>query len=592
MGVIINCKQISFLLLVLCMLICILTSCPPPPVGDPPGPPGWAERADSNEGLNCDFYLDDSGRWIPNNDEYCGDFNIKLWYYDNGIKQNLDDANSEGYEDINLNNLKILSPWDWNQEDYIYDIDSDCNIYKNKGAGFTLYATDTEYNEFLLATFDLKSDFEWEGAEDEPYNVTWNTSYFEDGKAIEGYLFKTDGNKNLYFATIWEDEEKRYYYFRIYAHEYGSRQKRPGDDIVLRFACAEVADYAITSQGWPDDTFAVYDKIMLNRLNYFIDERVNRSTGTPVLSQGNDSNYEWLERLGELDWNGREQENYEIYPWTRFRDNNEVWGAVAYSYGCGDSVYDFNADMWELWDVLKYWHSYDEEAQAWNWDDYFFHPVYGTYKEYTIAPNGNWDDYLQGTTNNGITYYPLTMDEYTFYPYVPGFSEERYENYNYPTWYSEWVRYSAGIDCVGFLWRGICYPTNNYYITFIGGYTLDDYSDRATWQSIPYSKPYSSVFRDSTYVWFITENIYGDMREVIVPGDIVAMDGHVAIVRDVVYTEGTREVEDDNIYLIESCTGLLNISLPYCVTNKFRYYDYANNSGINNLQITRLKTFY
>ncbi|MEJ2629001.1 MAG: hypothetical protein P8078_10640, partial [bacterium] len=406
-------------LLLTCMIgLIIITSfsCSVPPIPpQQPAPPGWAERADSNEGLNCDFYLHDSNRWIPNNDVYCGDFCIKMWYYDNGIKYTLEDANPEGYEDIDLNNIKILSPWDWNQEDHTLDSDNS-NIFKNKGHGFELYATDTTNTDYLLATFELKWDFEWEGEDDAGYNVYWNNDYFDtNGKVKEGYVFKTDENKDLYFGYTIHNEERRYYYYRITAQGYHIRPIRPGDDFVLRFACAEVSDATITSQGWPDDTFAVYDKIMLDRLNLFIDERVNPITGMPVEYQGNDSIDEWLERLGENDWNGRKQENYEIYPWTKFRDNSVVWGAVAYSYGCGDSVDDFNADMWDQYDTLQYWYLYDEEGEQWDWDITFPHPVYEIDVENTRAPNNNWDVYMHGTTAGGITYEPLQKHDYTFF---------------------------------------------------------------------------------------------------------------------------------------------------------------------------------
>jgi hypothetical protein len=282
---------------------------------------------------------------------------------------------------------------------------------------------------------------------------------------------------------------------------------------------------------------AVYDKRVLDRANQFIDETINPVTGATI--------------AGAIDWNGAAQ--LSIRPWTKWDDNASVYGAVAYSNGCADWVEHFNADM-------------DDQLTA----------IRATIPAHpnTIAPNNNWDSVVLDTDTlgyvfsnevvNTVHYQPRVINNVTYYPYKPGWT-------NYRMWTSndytgEHVIYSAGVDCSGFLERCVSYADNQYQLgerlsgdeIISGTWQANASGERLTWCISAKDMQYHRHTHDEigTLSWEVTN------RNLLVPGDILFRshaegDAHVVIISKITYPTKSRTITGGsaNVVVIEATAG-------------------------------------
>lgn len=506
-------------------------SCPIPP-SPPPAPSNFEPRAYSNEGLNVDFDLTTSGRWIPNNGTDLRSFTIKMWYADNsytsGGKQNLEYAKPDGFkEDINLNNIMILSPWDPNQENNELE-ENNSNIYKNKGYGFKLGVSNSiMYEPINLATFYLIDDDKFDKYKTS-YRIEYNEYYFEsNGKPKPGYYLKTDNNYFLYLHSDKSDYD--YYFFHIQTL---NSPVRPGDDLELRFACVEAPNLLI-AQAMPEKTIAVYDKLLVDEAKRYC--------------------------------NNKE----EIFAWTAwhpFAPEEIVEGAVAYSKGCADSIEHFNMDLECQRNTISfYYHEYNFEPIGDNPDPDLHREWFGW--SYTYAPpnssNSEWNNYLKGVYNSTTTKYDslkITVNpqgvKNTYYPFSPGFSSWRVDNGGYRSYDTG---YSAGVDCGGLIQRVADYSDNMYALPSCNDTTAPDGENgRLQWgKTTPNLKgPYTSGLASTSYSWEIPD------KNLIVPGDLLIFppdppDGnHVAMITDIGYEKDLynpgRIIDKAQVFVIEA----------------------------------------
>ena len=113
----------------------------------------------------------------------------------------------------------------------------------------------------------------------------------------------------------------------------------PGDDLLLLFKIGET-EYTVE----PEDYIAVYDKKMLWRANQYIEEPEARLQNLDWNNahpwNTNDSRISWY---GKNDWLGdTDGGQIPIQGWTRFNDDEDVNGSVAYGWGCFDSIIALN----------------------------------------------------------------------------------------------------------------------------------------------------------------------------------------------------------------------------------------------------------
>jgi hypothetical protein len=214
-----------------------------------------------------------------------------------------------------------------------------------------------------------------------------------------------------------------------------------------------------------------------------------------------------------------------IKSWTRYYQqgtsfgdpNTEITGCIVYGWGCSDSVGKFNSDM-------------DNQKNCLN-----------------ISRNGGWITTLAPETGNSLwNNYDTQIRASggtTYYPYRPGYSTTRqfvFNDYNA----GSHVRESAGADCSGLVQRCASYTGNPY--------TLTDLTNEPDWNNnndIAQLVGDTGIFNKS---WQVAINDGSDTSGLIVPGDIIYMDGHVGIVCKILFTAGGRTLTAENVKIVEA----------------------------------------
>jgi len=449
-------------------------------------------------------------------------------------------------------NMIILPPTDpeWKTND-----PDNSNIHMNKGnCLYEFYVVYSNGDEYVLATFHKDNE-----ASEQFFVTDYSSDYFyvDAGTPVhgmpandQGYFLRTretgENAGRLYFRDenrISGQEETED--FRIRISTPNGETIRPGDDMLLRFGVSGFPQY------YPDDTelnagdfMAVYDKKLLDRAKGYC----NNDAG--------------------------------ISDWTRFTDGATITDSVAYSWGCADSVEDFNLDLEEQRVALSAYYSDGENNNSYevNTEQLGNNPDPTEHREWspwevTIAPGSGtdrWHNYLKGIYDEATkTYNYLTINGTRYNPYLPGLSSykrnvlQNYHDYD--------AKRSAGTDCSGFIQKCAGYDKNQYLMPNI--------SNRITWGGGSEDLIGPGGFAGDTYTWPV-EN-----KNLLVIGDIISCSEHVVLVWKIIYDGTSRNTIPENVYIIEAQ------ALDWAVSNnrKWKFLeDYPED--FTNITIKRLKT--
>ena len=295
----------------------------------------------------------------------------------------------------------------------------------------------------------------------------------------------------------------------------------------------------------------VYDKKLLDYANQFIDETI-------------DENGEVIQ--GATDWNGNSQ--IPINEWTRYTDGKRVHNAVAYGWGNWDNVDTFNSELTELRTTMvqKYQAIQPQPQYITDWIN----------ENTTAAPKNDTsitDDYynyifpaFEVITSSNIEYYNPkgTLWSIPGFATYAAFGDETKANIvfkdefglplrpnggildaanRYKNWSSRLGKVSSGTDCSGFVSRCT-------YLSEINGgctYKINDLNYDLTEE-----KEGTSTLVSDNYSWEIQD------YNLIVPGDMIIKQGHVAFVLAVDFPENSRDLGADylsKVKIIHSTSG-------------------------------------
>jgi hypothetical protein len=304
----------------------------------------------------------------------------------------------------------------------------------------------------------------------------------------------------------------------------------------------------------------VYDKKMLWRANLYVDETLNQDGSASGAADWNNLN-PWNDPVNNawyvLQANGADVDGGQIRikPWTSIYTYFnltafgplEVHNAVAYSLGCDDTPAFFNQDLDEQKNALKtYYNSNNNTTVAPN-------PAPGTNRNWatwtdTLAPLGEWENYVRANPANTTTAYSIAATGGTvYYPYTPGFSSYRVLNGDNPNYYFDHTQYSAGTECQGLVTRAAGYAGNNYTANSSAE------NDRTTWI---HTTGQGIIGLDTpanwtTVAWPIT-NTNDLQTSLVVPGDIIIINGHMGIVYKIEYAANSRNSAQSQIHILEA----------------------------------------
>jgi hypothetical protein len=426
--------------------------------------------------------------WIPNTGGILGPFHIKV---------TAEDSAGDAFELTgDLSYIEILPPLD----DSFEAEAGESNIRENQGSShFAVYAVDGMNNIIeTLKTFRLDS------------GILESGDRYEEVSSAAGGLLTIGADGYVQYDTDVPGENM---YFGVgILTDTGT--VRPGDDFRFRIGLLHYGE--VTATVSPGDFVAVYDKILLERAL----EYCNNDAG--------------------------------ISDWTRWNDGATVTDAVAYGWGCADSIADFNADMEEQRAALTAYYADTNNETLGENPAPADHRGWSPWEE-TIAPGeesaDRWFNYLFGEYVAGTeTYDYLTINGTRHNPYIPGlstwkkFSEENYHDYD--------TKRTAGVDCSGFIQRCASYAGNRYETA--------DVTSRCIWGGGAPGLIGVNGFASDDYTWPVGN------RNLLIPGDVLVLSGnpgHVAMVLRIVYPDGTRIIDFDengtteNVVVIESTKG-------------------------------------
>lgn len=420
---------------------------------------------------------------IPNTNESSRAFEITV----NKVRNNGTAAGCD-VNDI----FEFISPVDpfWNA-DAVNDTDpitSNSNVLNNKGDGFYIYANSSNGSKILLSTLSLN-----------PNKASiLGASYFYT-TAVEGNgqkrILNVDENNKLYYLNGGEKITS----FSVKA--YGNI--RPGDDLRLslkQYTSSNPTE--ITGTVPQSDKLQVYDKKMLWRANLYIDEDDQYN---PTANLNPNQTYQ--------DWNNRNPWNSTDNEWNRVLDgetlttgdtvssdisqlpvgnggqtvrltpfrwhNNSVSNAddnivnrsVAYSVGAQDDPFSYNRHMLAQQPNVtpQQWNSYTQNTYIPAYSSYMWKTQFRIRKRVYSEPVANIDITTATPTTDILLENCLEEDIYDrldFYEAqltpaeVPFTLITDHEEYSW--WYES--AQSAGVDCVGFIYRVAAYQGNNYLI--------------------------------------------------------------------------------------------------------------------------------
>ena len=243
-----------------------------------------------------------------------------------------------------------------------------------------------------------------------------------------------------------------------------------------------------------------------------------------------------------------------ISDWTRWNDGETVTDAVAYGWGCADSIEDFNLDLGEQLTALTAYYAETNDETLGENPDPADHREWAQWDD-TIAPgeesDDRWFNYLFGEYDEDTeTYNYLTINGTRYNPYIPGLSTWKGFDPNQNNYHDYDVKRSAGVDCSGFVQRCASYAGNQYLPV--------DVTTRCIWGGGAPHLIGVNGFASDDYTWDVGN------RNLLIPGDVLVFPGnpgHVVMVLRIVYPDGTRTIEDmsGNVTVIESTKGDENV---------------------------------
>ena len=364
----------------------------------------------------------------------------------------------------------------------------------------------------------------------------------------------------------------------------------PGDDLLLEF-CIKEGDKEKKFCVKPEDYIAVYDKKLLWRANLYINKSEPRLNGldwnnahpwpvptkdsaTGVSAQSGASTVLsaqnttppitpdwWTPEWGYNDWNIGQINGgqVEIKAWTRF-NGGDVMDSVAYGYGVGQSVKEFNDGLEELSKAMV------KKKAA----DSSYPPSGKVIKGISTAPDGQWGNYIFPAEDKYFKYGNhklLGKEPSEFFRsekndtkvLIPGFSTYWLDKNLYN---SEQTNYTLGIDCSGLVHRSTCYPDRQSSRYKTKKDTIHNINATA------FMNEYSVAIQDVK--WDLNPDITSSTPSTVieqrdeqrrllshaVPGDILVKDGHVVFLQDLIYNPEKSVIEDYNqVDIIHSTQG-------------------------------------
>ncbi|MBN2444720.1 MAG: fibronectin type III domain-containing protein [Spirochaetales bacterium] len=510
-------------------------------------------------GISCDitFQNDIYGNpdhWIPNTSEVCRPFSVRIQGRD--VNKNV----FEIPENLNIKPIAPIDPF-WTE---VAGDEVNNNVHRNKGTcNLRLYATDQNGNEqnYWLAEYNIAEN---NGSDENEYwNITYNEVYFtEEGIPVGDCMLTITDTGQLRYVV----GGMTYNWFALRAEE-NTGIIRPGDDILLRFGLTDYQEITPATAG-EGDFLALFDKKLLWRAELYIDETKNPATGDsiPGVVDWNNAN-PWTRAQGnewDIDGDGGQ---ITIAPWTRPYDPDSEYhnygirteyASVAYTALGRDNPFDFNNDLDDQKEAVQFYRNL---------------PGHNT----TFAPtNTDWLTYVDHTDED------LNVNTDLYQPYRPVFSSvvlhvnegDQYfdENWNFTT--GQAAGFSAGTNCNGLTLQAAAYDGNNYV------YGLDAIGDRLVWGA-----NYGGAYPRDERVWIMWQE--GQERGVdnlIVPGDMVDMDGHCGIIYKVVYNENSRTIIQGQCLILEASAPFYE----YKILMHRSIIDH--NAAFNNFKIVRLST--
>ena len=492
-------------------------------------------------------------RWIPNTGEPLCLGKIKFNAYNKaGIRLN-----------EKISNLSFVGAHDRNYDSTKSNRDTYSNIYNNRACVFNVLITN------IARTVSVKGKLEAEnGASYYIFKPEKENAIINIGK---------DGMLNIDYSQLEieitpESNDKCY----------------PGDDLLLEF-CIKEGDKEKKFCVKPEDYIAVYDKKLLWRANLYINKsepRLNgldwnnahpwpvptkdsateaaaQSVATSSLSAQSTTPTNtpdwWTPEWGYNDWNIGQINGgqVEIKAWTRF-NGGDVMDSVAYGYGVGQTVKEFNDGLEELSKAMV------KKREA----DSSYPPSGKVIKGISTAPDGQWGNYIFPAEDKYFKYGNhklLGKEPSEFFRsgkndtkvLIPGFSTywlDKKEGDNNLYDYDQ-THYTLGIDCSGLVHRSTCYPdrqssrykTKNTTIHNINAAKfMNEYSVAIQGQKWNLNPDITS----STPSSVIEQR--DEQRRLLshaVPGDIFVINDeqlghHVVFVQDLIYNPDKEIIED------------------------------------------------
>ncbi|MBN2532987.1 MAG: hypothetical protein JXB88_08850, partial [Spirochaetales bacterium] len=167
--------------------------------------------------------------------------------------------------------------------------------------------------------------------------------------------------------------------------------------------------------------------------------------------------------------------------------------------------------------------------------------------------NEKWFNYLFGIYNPETrTYDHLMINGTRYNPYLPGLSTWKQFDPNQNNYVPSDTKRSAGVECVGFVQRCASYEGNPY--------AAIDINSRCIWGGgMPTLMYGEDSFSSDEYSWLIED------RNLLIPGDVLIGNGHIAMVLRIVYLGNSRIIDfnvngtTDDVTVIESTKGRFNV---------------------------------
>lgn len=574
-------------------------------------------------GLDVELHLQNDpadnnlrNRWIPNTGEalHLGRIEIQ-GVFSYGDTESLDEEHR---------NIKILPPVDPYADEEPEGIPLNSNVYTNTGSGLEFFAVSGN-NRYLLAIWELQPDGTYITRfnnldSDYPHENIDSDIFDENGNPLGGYQLRV--RNNFLELTITDANGNISTYPRFEVRPFGDID--PGDDFLLSFGLLDSEQ--ITGAAKEIDLIGVYDKKMLWRANLYIEEandwndahpwddedpwvhenRWNRTyDGSERLSENNnepnENDYLPADPSNALKGNGGQVVNIKKFTYHPAIDGDIETSAVAYSYGCNDSPFEFNDELRQQ-ELLAQMYNRDgvpflqpksqwgdasnaETAADMTLEQYtaFVAEYIGeasSYPEGAISlqswaeayPTGTWTDqeteYLKpsniwngvsDTANYTSVNLPNNFNVSNYndnFPFLPGWALHYYftvdaDNNGRGDIPPDWVNaISAGVDYNGFVARSASWNGNNYVWADVNQQNVKNRWRWFTTPSYPNEKNSETAYAITDYSLVSEDGASVVGLKYIKPGDIMHYNTHIVLVRAVDRSNG--EVLMEHIKFIES----------------------------------------